>query len=58
MSARAIVSLGIWVLFMVLVGTMTVGITVAFYVFMAISVGVAVVLLIVLKRRPPDSRQT
>lgn len=55
MSVRANVSLGVWVLFMVLIGTMTVGIDLAFLVFMVIGLGVAVAFLMFLRsRRSPD----
>lgn len=44
MSSRTIVSLGVWILFMVLIGTLTVGMALAFYVlltlFFALVVGV------------------
>jgi heme A synthase len=44
MSSRSIVALGLWILLMVLVGTMTVGMALAFYLavtaFFAVLVGV------------------
>ncbi len=44
MSSRTIVSLGVWILLMVLLGTLTVGMAFAFYialtVFFAVVVGV------------------
>lgn len=47
MSSRSIVALGLWILLMVLVGTMTVGVALAFYAavtaFFAVLVGVLMV---------------
>lgn len=58
MSSRTIVSLGVWILLMVLIGTLTVGITMAFYavmtVFFALLVGI---LMIVTRRRPEPEEQ-
>ncbi|WP_448189118.1 hypothetical protein [Azospirillum sp. sgz301742] len=55
MTSRSIVALGLWILLMVLVGTMTVGITLAFYVavtaFFAVLVGV---LMVVTRHRGED----
>ncbi|MBP2303147.1 hypothetical protein [Azospirillum picis] len=51
MSARAIVSLGIWILAMVLMGTMTVGMALAFYVLLTLCFAAVVAALTVLTRR-------
>jgi len=47
MSARTIVLMGVWSLFMVLVGTFTYGLSLTIYVVMAVifAVGVGVILL-------------
>lgn len=48
MSSRTIVSLGVWILLMVLLSTLTVGMTLVFYIlltgFCAVVVGVLTVL--------------
>lgn len=55
MSTRATVALGVWVLLMVLVGTMTVGVTAAFYLGMVVVLALIVAVLMVLtRRRGPD----
>lgn len=51
MSAQTIVSMGVWILVMVLVGTMTVGVTLAFYLAMTAFFGVIVAVLTVITRR-------
>ncbi|MBI1206458.1 MAG: hypothetical protein GC191_04120 [Azospirillum sp.] len=51
MSARTIVLMGVWSLFMVLLGTMTVGNSLAFYIFMATILAAAVGLLVFVSRR-------
>ncbi|HYD65764.1 hypothetical protein [Azospirillum sp.] len=50
MSARTIVSLGLWILLMVLVGTMTVGIALAFYVAMTAFFGAVVAVMMIIAR--------
>lgn len=54
MSARVIVSLGVWILAMVLVGTMTVGLALVFYAIMTAFFAVVVGVLMVLTRRPVE----
>jgi hypothetical protein len=56
MSARAIVSLGIWILAMVLLGTMTVGLALAFYVLLTLCFAVVVAGLTLLVRRRDNHR--
>ncbi|CAO3430778.1 hypothetical protein [Azospirillum endophyticum] len=56
MSARAIVSLGVWILAMVLLGTMTVGLALAFYVMLTLCFTVIVAGLTLLARRREDHR--
>lgn len=56
MSARAIVSLGVWILAMVLIGTMTVGLALAFYLMLTLAFAVVVAGLTLLARRR-DSRR-
>jgi len=56
MSARAIVSLGVWILAMVLIGTMTVGLALAFYVMLTLAFAVVVAGLTLFARRR-DSQQ-
>jgi hypothetical protein len=53
MSALQIVALGLWVLLMVLVGTITVGFTLVFYAaLVSFSAVVAVVLMVISRRKP------
>ncbi|MDR6773744.1 hypothetical protein [Azospirillum sp. BE72] len=56
MSARAIVSLGVWILAMVLLGTMTVGLALAFYVLLTLCFAVVVAALTLLVRRRDNHR--
>ena len=56
MSARAIVSLGVWILAMVLVGTMTVGLALAFYLLLTLCFAVVVAALALLARRRENHR--
>ncbi|CBS90186.1 hypothetical protein [Azospirillum lipoferum] len=56
MSARAIVSLGVWILAMVLLGTMTVGLALAFYVLLTLCFAVVVAALTLLVRRRENHR--
>ncbi len=52
MSSRSIVALGLWILLMVLLGTLTVGMALAFYVAVTAFFAVlAVVLMLVTRRR-------
>lgn len=57
MSSRAIVSLGVWILVMVLIGTMTVGIALAFYVALTAFFALVVGGLALLSRRRADRRE-
>ncbi|AWU96152.1 hypothetical protein [Azospirillum ramasamyi] len=56
MSARAIVSLGVWILAMVLLGTLTVGVALAFYVLLTLCFAVVVAALTLLVRRRENHR--
>jgi len=56
MSSRAIVSLGVWILLMVLVGTMTVGVALAFYVVLTAFFALVVGTLTILSRRRAERR--
>ncbi len=52
MSSRSIVALGLWILLMVLLGTLTVGMALAFYVAITAFFAVlAVVLMLVTRHR-------
>lgn len=55
MSARIIVSLGIWILLMVLVGTMTVGFAMAFYVAMTVFFAILVGVMMFISRRRAET---
>lgn len=58
MSSRTIVSLGVWILLMVLIGTLTVGITMAFYAVMTVFFALlAGILMIVTRRRTGPEEQ-
>lgn len=57
MSSRAIVSLGIWILAMVLVGTMTVGFALLFYVALTAFFAVVVVVMMLITRHREDDRR-
>lgn len=50
MSSRAIVSLGVWILAMVLIGTMTVGVALLFYVALTAFFAVVVAVMMVVTR--------
>lgn len=56
MSARAIVSLGVWILAMVLIGTMTVGLALAFYLLLTLCFALVVAALTLLSRRRENQR--
>lgn len=56
MSSRAIVSLGVWILAMVLIGTMTVGAALLFYVALTAFFALVVGVLMLLTRRRADRR--
>ncbi|WP_448205898.1 hypothetical protein [Azospirillum sp. sgz302134] len=57
MSSRAIVSLGVWILAMVLVGTMTVGFALVFYVALTAFFAVVVAVMMMLTRRRDERQQ-
>ncbi len=58
MSSRAIVSLGIWILAMVLVGTMTVGLALFFYVALTAFFAVVVaVMMRITRHREAEKRE-
>ena len=50
MSSRAIVSLGVWILAMVLIGTMTVGVALLFYVALTAFFAVVVAVMMAITR--------
>lgn len=50
MSSRGIVSLGLWILLMVLLGTLTVGVALAFYVALTVFFALVVVVLMFITR--------
>ena len=54
MSSRTIVALGLWILLMVLVGTMTVGMALAFYLAVTAFFAVLVAVLMVVTRHRED----
>jgi len=56
MSARAIVSLGVWILAMVLIGTMTVGLALAFYLMLTLAFAVVVAGVTLFARRRDSQR--
>ncbi|PWC34018.1 hypothetical protein [Azospirillum sp. TSO35-2] len=56
MSARVIVSLGVWILVTVLLGTLTIGLALAFYVLLTVCFAVLVLALTLLARRRDDRR--
>ncbi|UKJ74673.1 hypothetical protein [Azospirillum brasilense] len=58
MSSRAIVSLGIWILAMVLLGTLTVGVALLFYVALTAFFAVVVVIMMVITRQRDDEHKT
>ncbi len=57
MSSRAIVSLGVWILAMVLIGTMTVGVTLLFYVALTAFFAVVVIIMMVITRSRDDDHK-
>jgi hypothetical protein len=57
MSARSIVSLGLWILLMVLVGTMTVGFALAFYLAMTAFFGVVVAVMMIVSRHRTQPKE-
>lgn len=54
MSSRSIVALGIWILLMVLLGTLTVGMALAFYVAVTVFFAVVVAVLMLVTRQRED----
>ncbi|MBK3775555.1 hypothetical protein JJL56_00635 [Azospirillum sp. YIM DDC1] len=58
MSSRAIVSLGVWILAMVLIGTMTVGVALLFYVALTAFCAVVVAILMLITRQRDDDHKT
>lgn len=50
MSSRTIVSLGVWILLMVLIGTLTVGMALVFYVLLTIFFALVVGVLMLITR--------
>ncbi|AWJ87219.1 hypothetical protein TSH58p_27890 (plasmid) [Azospirillum sp. TSH58] len=57
MSSRAIVSLGVWILAMVLIGTMTVGVALLFYVALTAFFAVVVAILMLVTRQRDDDHK-
>ncbi len=57
MSSRAIVSLGVWILAMVLIGTMTVGFALLFYVALTAFFAVVVVIMMLITRQREEDRR-
>jgi len=57
MSSRAIVSLGVWILAMVLLGTMTVGFALLFYVALTAFFAVVVVVMMLITRQREEDRR-
>ncbi len=57
MSSRAIVSLGVWILAMVLLGTMTVGLALFFYVALTAFFAVVVGVMMLITRRREQGKQ-
>ncbi|AWJ92352.1 hypothetical protein Sp245p_21540 (plasmid) [Azospirillum baldaniorum] len=58
MSSRAIVSLGIWILAMVLIGTLTVGVALLFYVALTAFFAVVVAILMLVTRQRDEEHKT
>ncbi|OYD83011.1 hypothetical protein [Azospirillum brasilense] len=58
MSSRAIVSLGVWILAMVLIGTLTVGVALLFYVALTAFFAVVVAILMLATRQRDDEHKT
>ncbi|ALJ37615.1 hypothetical protein D9623_20020 [Azospirillum brasilense] len=57
MSSRAIVSLGVWILAMVLIGTLTVGVALLFYVALTAFFAVVVAILMLVTRQRDDEHK-
>ncbi|GAA4255696.1 hypothetical protein FW320_18020 [Azospirillum sp. Vi22] len=57
MSSRAIVSLGVWILAMVLIGTLTVGVALLFYVALTAFFAVVVAILMLVTRQRDDDHK-
>lgn len=57
MSSRTIVSFGVWILLMVLIGTLTVGITMAFYAIMTVFLALLVGILMLVTRRRSEPEE-
>ena len=57
MSSRAIVSLGVWILAMVLIGTMTVGFALLFYVALTAFFAVVVGVMMLITRQREEGRR-
>lgn len=57
MSSRAIVSLGVWILAMVLIGTLTVGVALLFYVALTAFFAVVVAILMLVTRQRNDEHK-
>lgn len=58
MSSRAIVSLGVWILAMVLIGTLTVGVALLFYVALTAFFAVVAAILMLVTRQRDDEHKT
>ncbi|AIB14620.1 membrane protein (plasmid) [Azospirillum argentinense] len=58
MSSRAIVSLGVWILAMVLIGTLTVGVALLFYVALTAFFAVVVAILMLITRQRDNEHKT
>ncbi|MBK3732674.1 hypothetical protein GAY29_06035 [Azospirillum brasilense] len=58
MSSRAIVSLGVWILAMVLIGTLTVGVALLFYVALTAFFAVVVAILMLVTRQRNEEHKT
>jgi ABC-type nickel/cobalt efflux system permease component RcnA len=57
MSDRAIVALGVWLLLLVLMGTATIGIAMAFYIALGLVMLLLAAILFVTSRRRTSARQ-
>jgi hypothetical protein len=57
LSARAIVAIGVWSLFMVLLGTMTIGVGLVFFVGMGLLFASLITVLLVTQRRDHGSER-
>lgn len=56
MSSRAIVSLGVWILAMVLIGTMTVGLALFFYVALTVFFAIIGLIMMLVTRHRDEER--